>query len=303
VAKNKLLGVLGFFTSEEHEFGVEAVEFLSTMAGQAAIAIHNSQLYEKTLEQAFELHESIKVKDDFLGVVSHELRTPVNVIMGYTNILSERFLGELTDGQESALARIAICAEDLASIIDDMLQVVTIDNKSAAAATIELDLGYFIEELRAGYSTRFGRDLKLDWTYPADLPVIYTDCDKLKHILKHLIGNAIKFTPNEGVVVSVRYLQGNSAVEFQIEDTGVGIPDEVLPKIFDKFYQGDSTMNRSHGGCGLGLYIVKRLTELLGGHLAVKSEVGKGSVFALTFPIAECDNTEHHKQKGVSPIL
>jgi signal transduction histidine kinase len=123
------------------------------------------------------------------------------------------------------------------------------------------------------------------WDYPLNLPNIKTDGEKLKYVLRNLIDNAVKFTDCGQIKVSSRALPENKKVEFEIRDTGVGIPSEALPAVFDKFQQLDSSVTRTYAGLGLGLYIAKKFTELLGGELSVSTEVGKGSTFTVALPV------------------
>ena len=143
--------------------------------------------------------------------------------------------------------------------------------------------------------------LTLNWDYLPDLPIMRTDSEKLKCILQNLINNAIKFTEEGHVTVSARIKPGRwqqatgkkqqaeaeeqrMFVEFRVADTGIGIPQESLPNIFEMFRQVDGSVTRAYGGVGLGLYIVKRFTEILGGKVEVESEPGKGSTFHVTLP-------------------
>jgi signal transduction histidine kinase len=129
-------------------------------------------------------------------------------------------------------------------------------------------------------------DLTFDWRIAPELPRLYTDPVKLKVVLKNLITNAVKFTPHGTVVVDVH--PRNGGVEFLVADTGIGIKPEILPIIFEPFRQGDASATRHFGGVGLGLYIVRRLLDLLGGTIAVQSEVGHGSTFRVVLPVANC---------------
>jgi signal transduction histidine kinase len=284
VAKDQLLGVLTFFTKEEHEFSPNEVEFLSTLAAQAAIAIHNSQLYAEMKSLADELSASNRVKDEFLSVMSHELRTPLNVIQGYTGMLKDKMMGELTQDQEKALAKILTESRGLLSMIDSVLYATSIGTRSAKVENRELSLTSFLDDVRSNYDVLVNKDLILRWEYPSELPVVKTDADKLRRILINLINNAIKFTDRGQVTVTTHYYPEAKAVEFRVIDTGIGIPDELLSMIFDKFYQVDSSDRRLYGGVGIGLYIVKTYTELLGARVEVKSKVGEGSVFTITLP-------------------
>jgi signal transduction histidine kinase len=117
------------------------------------------------------------------------------------------------------------------------------------------------------------------------LPCVNTDCEKLKHILQNLINNAVKFTDKGWVTISARYLHQVKRLTFQVADSGIGISQEEFPIIFEKFRQVDSSDSRTYGGVGLGLFIVKRFTEMIDGELSVSSEIGKGSTFTVTLPI------------------
>jgi len=126
--------------------------------------------------------------------------------------------------------------------------------------------------------------LRAQWSYSADLPHLFTDQDKLKHVLQNLINNALKFTEEGLITVTARYLADQDQVEPMVTDTGVAIPPADLPLIFDRFRQIDSTRTRSHGGAGLGLHIVKTVTELLNGRILVTSKPGRGSSFTIVLP-------------------
>jgi len=307
IVKDEGLGVLVFLTREEHLFAAEEVEFLSTLAGQAAIAIHNSQLHEQSKRQATELMQANEVKNEFLGFVSHELRTPVNVIMGYGAILQSKMLGEINAEQDNALEKMSANSKELLNMIEQLLEATKIEAGAVKPEMHEIQLSPFLDELRSNYSVPLNKEIRLDWNYPADLPAIKTDGEKLRHILLNVVGNAIKYTKQGSVTVSARVgtrnqefgigatprssnpnsqsLNPNSRfVEFEVADTGIGIPQEALPHIFEMFSQVKGGRTRSSGGVGLGLHIVKKFTEVLGGEIRVTSEVGKGSTFTITIP-------------------
>jgi PAS domain S-box-containing protein len=313
IVQDQILGVLGFYTKEEHEFISEEIEFLTTLAGQAAIAIHNSQLYEETARLAAELAKSSKVKDEFLSVISHELRTPLNVIMGYTTMMKDGILGGINPEQERALGKVMDRATEQLTMIGGILQATQAEADGAKVESHEMSLGQFLDDLRLGYELPLKQEISLYWDYPSDLPTVKIDGKKLKHVLQNLIHNAIKFTVKGKVTISARMVENNGRegrgdrqeetedstpvsrlvppaskkwAEFRIEDTGIGISKEDLPIIFDKFRQVDSSETRLYGGVGIGLYIVKTFTELLGGKIEVETGEGRGSVFTVSIPCA-----------------
>ena len=284
LVKDEVLGVVSFYTKVEHEFTGEEVEFFSALAAQAAIAIHNSQLYEQTKMQAIALERSNRVKDNFLSTMSHELRTPLNVIVGYAGMIKDGILGEINPAQEQSLEKVTARSQDLLIMISGILQATSLEAGTVKAESEPVRLADLLHELRETYGAPLNKEVTLAWKYPGDLPVIKTDQDKLKQILQRLIHNAIKFTPGGRVTVSARHLPEDKRVEFTVSDTGIGIPQEYMPVIFEKFRLANNSETRSHSGIGLGLYVAKRLTELLGGTIQVESEPGRGSIFTVTLP-------------------
>lgn len=261
----------------------EAISHVRQLADQVAIAIYNSQLYQQTRKQAVDLEIANKVKDEFLGVMSHELRTPLSVVSGYSQMMKDGMLGEINEEQDRALSLVLRRTNDLLILISSIMDATNIESGALRVVREEVRLRDFLEELRMGYNIRLKKPIKLNWDWPVDLPVIHTDGPKLRQILQNLINNAIKFTDQGNITILVRSAPAH--VEFKISDMGVGIPEDALPFIFDKFRQVDGSNARLYEGVGLGLYIVKKYTELLGGKIDVESAIGKGSTFSLTIPI------------------
>jgi signal transduction histidine kinase len=198
-------------------------------------------------------------------------------------------------------------AGDQLAMINEIMQTTRLEARTITAHHEFFDLRDFLDQLRSGYEVRPDKkDVRLVWDYPAAAMPITSDCAKLKQILHNLINNALKFTDEGTVTVSVRVRgqelgvgdQGLGVVsnpqppipnprfiEFRVTDTGIGIPKEMQEAIFNKFHQMDSSETRLYGGVGLGLYIVKNFTDLLGGKVDVESEVGKGTTFTVTIPL------------------
>ncbi|MBI4529026.1 MAG: sensor histidine kinase [Deltaproteobacteria bacterium] len=322
IAKGEVVGSLSLYGKKEHEFSESEVEFLSTLAGQAAVAINNSQLYEETKKQAAELEKSNRIKSEFLSVMSHELRTPLTAIVGYTSLIQERILGGIE--AEKALDKIIKHAEDLLNMINTILQATSLEAGEVRVTPAELHPTKLLDDIKSSYDFAPKKGVNLQWDYSEDLPAITTDVAKLKHILQNLISNAIKFTEKGTVTISARMTEGKfsvlssqfsvekpqtgptggdgtkqgvetqdpklntqnsqQGVDFRVSDTGVGIPKESLPVIFEMFRQADSSETRRYGGVGLGLYIVRNYTELLGGTVQVESVAGSGSTFTVRLP-------------------
>lgn len=297
IANNSALGCLVFLNRNEHDFGEEEIEFVSTAAGQAAMAIHHAELFEQSERQADELRGADKIKDEFLRVVSTQLKTPLNVITGYTDMFREGLLGEMTPIQEKAIETVARQSKELHGLINTVLQASNIATEPLHLELHEVNLWEFFSEMRALYDSPLGEQVSLVWDYPSDLPPVQGDRRKLRQILENLINNAIKFTDEGTITVSVRYLPAKKTLELKVADTGSGIPQEQISKIFDRFRQGSGTSTSApHAGMGLGLYVVKKYLELLGGKIHVESRVGGGSVFALQIPAPMIPSYSPHEQ-------
>jgi signal transduction histidine kinase len=297
VANNDTLGYLVFFGREAHEFSEAEIDFLSTLAGQAAIAIHHAELYQQSQRQAEELRGAHKVKDEFLRAVSTQLKTPLNVITGYAGMFLEGLLGGMTPLQEKGMETVARQSKELHGLINTVLQVSNIETEPLHLELRELDVWDFLSELRASYDSPMGADLRLVWDYPQDFPSVQADRLKLRHIIENLIDNAIKFTERGTVTISARYLNSRKALEFKVSDTGVGIAEEQIPTIFQRFRRGGETSaGAPRSGIGLGLYVVKKYLELLGGEIRVESGAGRGSTFTVRIPAPLKQSYAPHEQ-------
>jgi signal transduction histidine kinase len=284
IAKKEVLGVISFYTNEEHQFDLEEMDFLTALANHAAIAIRHAQLFEHSRAQATELAKANKVKSEFLSVMSHELRTPLNVVMGYTAMVKDELLGAVSFEQKQALEKVLGRSNDLLTLINSILQATHLETGEIKLESHEVDPVRLLDELRLLYRVPPEKVLTLSWDYPSDLPKIKTDGGKFRQILGNIIDNALKFTSSGNIMVSARYLPDAQSVFLRVADTGIGISNDALPASFEIFRQLDGSETRSYGGVGIGLYIVKRFVELLDGRIEVKSEPGKGSIFTVTIP-------------------
>ncbi|HEY7218239.1 MAG TPA: GAF domain-containing protein, partial [Candidatus Binatia bacterium] len=278
--KTRNLGTIACVGAERRDLTASEIQLLEAIADQLAVAIENSELYEdlqfkveELQRKTTELEQANKVKDDFLGVVSHELRTPINVIMGYTSLFKDGFFGEVKPEQEDALAKIARESKGLLAMINSVLHATTMDTEKLSLEIQEFSLESLLGELQANYAVTGPQQLSLHWHYPTGLPPLKTDRRMLKQILDNLIGNAVKFTEQGKVTIMARVGGGkerscngeekvsesaplrpqSTLLEFEVADTGVGIPSDRLELIFDKFYQVDSSETRRFGGIGIGL--------------------------------------------------
>lgn len=297
VAEETPVGCLLFLTREEHEFGEEEVDFLETLARQLAVAIRHAELYSQSRRQAEELRDAHKIKDEFLKVVSSELKTPLNVIAGYAEMFLQGLLGSLTPIQEKAVQTVARQSRELQGLIETVLQASILEAEKLKAEPSDIHLWEFMSELQLSYDGQAGPEVKLIWDYPANTPLLSVDRAKLRHVLENLINNALKFTAHGRVTVSARYLSASRSLEFKVADTGVGIAEEQRAAIFERFRQAAAVQGwADHRGVGLGLYIVKKYMDVLGGRIYLDSRPGEGSTFTLHVPAPLVSPLAAHEQ-------
>ena len=290
----KVIGVLHLANKTARHFPADELQLIESIAQEIGVGAENARLFEQVNQKTAELgqmnqelQEANQAKDEFLSVMSHELRTPLNVITGYAEVLSQGVLGEIQREQMHAVKTISFQSRELLRMINEILQVGSIEAGKVKAHCENVNLLDFLAELRSGYEILSNKEISLNWNVPSRLPMVWTDGEKLKHVLQNLINNAIKFTENGSVTVFSKY--ASTAIEFKVKDTGIGMPQDMLPSIFQMFRQLDSSSTRSYGGSGVGLYIVKKFVDLLGGTIEVESTLGEGSTFTVTLPLNVSD--------------
>ncbi len=242
----------------------------------------NFKLIKAIEQQREQIAQTAKVKDQFLANMSHEIRTPINSVIGFTNLLHKT---TLKDNQKTYVGIIKTAGENLLSIVNDIL-----DFSKIEAGMMYFDNSPFsIEEVCYQLETMLylkASEKGLDLTFKIDnnVPeIVAGDKERLMQILLNLVSNAIKFTNKGSINIHVALVNQSKAdarIVFSVTDTGIGIPPELLDKIFQRFEQAEADTTRKFGGTGLGLAIVKNLVEMQGGVIAVNSEEGKGTVFS-----------------------
>jgi len=285
-----LQGVMEFFSPDiekPDEVLLQTLDGICNQIGQFIIR----RKAELELIRAREVAEAAnRAKSDFLATMSHEIRTPMNGVLGFTQLLQH---SDLSVQQHDFVTSIRSSAEGLLRVIDDVLDFSKIESGYMEIEARPLSLQTCIEEAVATVSTSAAeKDLDLAARFAPEVPSsIVGDSLRLRQVLVNLLGNAVKFTPSGEVKLEVLASPGGSGtvlLSFSITDTGIGISPDRIDNLFKAFHQVDSSTSRRFGGSGLGLAICKRLVELMGGTISVKSRVNEGSVFSfqITVPIA-----------------
>jgi signal transduction histidine kinase len=214
--------------------------------------------------------------------MSHELRTPLHVIIGYSDLIADEVLGPLTVEQADGVKRVGSSARRLHDLITNTLDMSRLESGTLSISNNEIGAAAVLRDLQLDVAHLAKPGVELLWRPEAGLPALQTDAGKLKVVLKNLLTNALKFTESGSVTISAAPRDGG--VEFAVVDTGIGIPSEARDLIFEPFRQADPSVGARLGGVGLGLHIVRRLTDLLGARITLESEVGRGSTFRVWFP-------------------
>ncbi len=276
IARGRTLGALTLISGEQGRNIIDAEPALAAeLATRAAIAIDNAQLYRAALTAS-------EAKSAFLASMSHELRTPLNAIIGYQSLLQDGLSGPVTEAQIAQLSRIRASADHLLSLIDEVLTFSRVDVGKELVQREPFKLRPVIAEaisMVAPIAAARGLKLK-DESTDADLD---SDSFKLRQILLNLLSNAVKFSDRGEIVV--RSSLDHDKVAISVTDSGIGIAEQNLERVFDPFWQVEQSSTRRAGGTGLGLSVSRSLARLLGGDITVDSELGKGSTFTAIIPL------------------
>ncbi len=266
------------------EFGERIVNLMTALANQSKVAIANAHLFREIEEKGHLLEVANRHKSEFLANMSHELRTPLNAIIGFSEVLLQRMFGDLNPKQDEYLQDVLSSGRHLLSLINDIL-----DLSKVEAGRMDLELARFhlpqaLQDtltLVRERATRHGIDVSLE--VDGRLGEFVADERKVKQVMLNLLSNAVKFTP-EGGRIEVRAVPTDGAVEISVADTGIGIAPENQELIFEEFRQVGGDYAHKREGTGLGLTLARKLVELHGGRIWVKSQPGQGSTFTFSIP-------------------
>lgn len=269
---------------------IAAIAFCAVVVGVPAFFSAAMLRVLRNREAALEkrtaqLIQTATQRSQFVASMTHELRTPIHGVQGLADVIAAGVYGPVNDKQKDACASIKRSAQNLLSLIDDLLALTRAEAGKIDARPAAVDIPTLVERVTASVSWMVGtKNLELDAEIERDLPPVASDERWLAHVLVNLVSNAVKFTP-EGGKVTVRATRRAAAVALEVIDTGIGIAPDERNAIFEPFRQVEHGDAKGYGGVGLGLALVARLTDLLGAEVELESAVGKGSTFRVVVPL------------------
>jgi signal transduction histidine kinase len=280
LGKTGPIGVLRAYGGAAHHFGQDDAAFLSAIAAQGAVAIENARAYQV-------LEELDQSKSQFVRIVTHELRSPVSVANSLLKLIDRGYVGDLNEKQVELIDRARQRIEFLQVLIDDLLDLAAGRADVMAAADRGLvPLTDVLEEVRARFEAPAReKGLALQLHTSSESLKVWGDKDELDRMLSNLVSNAVKYTQQGEVRLSVERIDGSAQVT--VSDTGIGIPKEEQPHLFQEFYRASNAKELERSGTGLGLSIVKDLVERYGGEITVESAQGQGTTFQVTLPLSD----------------
>ncbi|MBT3181362.1 MAG: hypothetical protein HN337_02510 [Deltaproteobacteria bacterium] len=307
VLENNVLGAMIGFSKDPY-LEDEQVATLESFANQAAMSLEAAIMVDRLRKVNDQLKEANQVKSEFLATMSHELRTPLTAIIGFSELLIEGVMGDMTDEQKESLQEVLHNAADLLDMINSLLDLTKLESGRMILDVTKFDISTTIKRVVNTISPlvhRKEQDLMLD--LGENVPIIDGDERKVQQVVLNLIANANKFTPARGEIgltlnycpsvdnisantemaLRIKRLGLKSFIQVEVTDNGIGIPDDQREMIFEMFHQADSSVTRSFGGTGLGLALAKQFIEMHGGDIWVESKIGEGAKFLFVLPVGK----------------
>ncbi|HFE66137.1 MAG TPA: GAF domain-containing sensor histidine kinase [Chloroflexi bacterium] len=276
------IGLITLETQHANEIDREDVAFVERLADRAAVAIKNARLYE-------EIHAANKAKSEFVSLVAHELRVPMTSIKGYTDLMNSGMAGPLSDMQKEFLTVIKRNLERMSSLIRDLSDINRIESGRMKFDFQDFDLQTIVDDVLGSLRERIeARNQTLVVEMGEGLTAVYADPTRIAQVLANLVSNANKYTPDGGQI-TVRVEQGERFTAVTVQDNGIGISAEDQAQLFTQFFRSEDQLVREQQGWGLGLSIVRKMVEAQNGEISFESELGKGSAFTFTIPLANIE--------------
>jgi PAS domain S-box-containing protein len=288
--KGDVIGVLQAVDTQPDRFSSDDLTLVESLAATVAIAIENARLFAQEEQRSAELARTLKqqkeleqLRTELIQNISHELRTPLAIARGYAELLYDGTLGELRPDQREPVSIITRRTQMLSKMMDDIAAIVEVDAQASEQKAI--DLVELVQSILADFQgTAQQSGLNLVAEIVPEMPPVMGNPLQLQRVLDNLLGNACKFTPPGGQI-RVRLDQRQHSAVLEVSDTGIGIPQDQLDHIFERFYQVDGSTTRRYSGTGLGLALVKEIVQAHRGRVTVESTVGEGSTFRVTLPL------------------
>ncbi|HEX75465.1 MAG TPA: GAF domain-containing sensor histidine kinase [Dehalococcoidia bacterium] len=271
--RGKVIGLVRIYTSEQHQFSTQEIEFFSALANLGAIALKRAELLEEEKKQFLR----------FVSIAAHDLKAPLSAIQSFLGAMLGGFAGELNEKQKQMMQRASQRITELLGLISDLLDIPRIEMGQLVQETTEVSLVQIVDSFvkeSSGLAEQKGIKLSVD--IPTNLPSISGSSPRLQQVITNLVNNAINYTTDGEVAIRAR--EANNELLLEVIDTGCGIPPDDLPRVFEDFFRASNVEAK---GTGLGLSISKRIVEAHGGRIWVESpcpETGKGSKFSFTLP-------------------
>jgi signal transduction histidine kinase/DNA-binding response OmpR family regulator len=287
----KFFGFIGFDSvKRQREWSVEHINLLRLAGDIIAGTLNRARFEREIIAARKEAEEANLAKTEFLSTMSHEIRTPMNAILGFGEILHNS-INDVVNKQY--ISAILSSGRTLLALINDILDLSKIESGQMNIMEEPVDVQLLVQEIVHQFQPKTSeKGIYLHYENSGVMPPAFiTDEVRLRQILFNIVGNAVKFTSNGGVLIDLHAKQIDNTSLFdltiRVHDTGIGIPNEKINKIFDPFFQVESTNTRKYGGTGLGLSIAQKLIRRMGGNIDVKSELGRGSTFSIHLPSLE----------------